>query len=158
MKYFKHIKHTIGILTGVATYGFLGFIPALGWVIAGAAAGLGFKRNPKLAFMSGIVSAVLGAIASTYVLIYIGVFSGSALALNILLTWFLLIWHLAGVLFCGLGALLSSSYDLIARHPLIYPIKSLIKEEAHTYVVCGNCGSGNREGKSICISCETNIT
>lgn len=163
------------VIAGTTLYLGLNWIPVIGPVAVGLTAGYIAGGSVRRGFTAGILSGLGGFTLLLYILLKWGVFNSLFHGVRIetfvglLLLWIILLWNIIGVALAGLGGvagvLLSNAKNLfknIERNVRI-PSQQVVREEqmgpqriqGRTYVICPNCGVGNPESNSSCISCGT---
>lgn len=142
----------LAIITGTVMYILLNWMPIIGPLIVGFIAGVIAKDGPKRRILAGILSATSG-----FVILMLFVFSKWGLN-NILLLWMLLFWNFTGIIFAGIGSILSqmisTTADLISEfRGFDSAIHRQTGAKTIRFSVCPNCGISNPENAVYCTSC-----
>jgi len=163
----RTLRIVAGTLVGSSLYVVLNWIPLVGPLIVGLAAG---RIARARGFLVGFFSGILG-----FAFLLFFVFPQWGISGNFFLMWIMLFWNFVGIVLAGLGGSMGSatgrgsgfSYRFGSGRGRIFGSRGGIGsgprgekktekesiEAPEILVVCPGCGTGNPEGASNCKSC-----
>jgi hypothetical protein len=158
----KTVKDAGSVLVGGLIYSVLNWVPIFGALSAGAFTGYSVGGGFGRGFKAAVYSAAVGTLLTLYLLLEyaVGDLSGVNKVLLIFMAWVLVVWHMAGMLLCGIGGgfgAVGKDIRSIIPQGLQDMFEKTAQKGGVDYIICPNCGQGNVSAAKTCVGCSKSL-